>query len=124
MGQAGVGQAPARQAALGAGIPDTVPCKTINKVCASGMKAVMQGAQAIMLGDATIILAGGMENMSWIPHYMHLRSGNTFGPATTIDGMQKDRLVDAYDHNDIATCASLCAIKHNVCIEDQYSFAI
>ncbi len=122
--QAGVGQAPARQAALGAGIPDTVPCTTINKVCASGMKAVMQGAQAIMLGDANIIVAGGMENMSLIPHYMHLRSGQKFGPATMIDGMQKDGLVDAYDHNAMGTCADLCATEHNFSREDQDAFAI
>ncbi|TVZ28487.1 acetyl-CoA C-acetyltransferase [Gillisia sp. Hel_I_86] len=122
--QAGVGQAPARQAALGAGIPDTVPCTTINKVCASGMKAVMQGAQAIMLGDANIVVAGGMENMSLIPHYMHLRSGQKFGPATMIDGMQKDGLVDAYDHNAMGTCADLCATEHNFSREDQDAFAI
>ncbi|WP_010227649.1 acetyl-CoA C-acyltransferase [Gillisia marina] len=122
--QAGVGQAPARQAALGAGIPNTVPCTTINKVCASGMKAVMQGAQAIMLGDANIIVAGGMENMSLIPHYMHLRSGQKFGPATMIDGMQKDGLVDAYDHNAMGTCADLCATEHNFSREDQDAFAI
>lgn len=122
--QAGVGQAPARQAALGAGIPDTVPCTTVNKVCASGMKAVMQGAQAIMLGDADIIVAGGMENMSLIPHYMHLRSGQKFGPATMVDGMQKDGLVDAYDHNAMGTCADLCATEHNFSREDQDAFAI
>ncbi|RKS53216.1 acetyl-CoA C-acetyltransferase [Gillisia mitskevichiae] len=122
--QAGVGQAPARQAALGAGIPDTVPCTTINKVCASGMKAVMQGAQAIMLGDANIVVAGGMENMSLIPHYMHLRSGQKFGPATMIDGMQKDGLVDAYDHNAMGTCADLCATEHNFSREDQDAFAV
>ena len=122
--QAGVGQAPARQAALGAGIPDTVPCTTINKVCASGMKAVMQGAQAIMLGDADIVVAGGMENMSLIPHYLHLRSGQKFGPATMIDGMQKDGLVDAYDNNAMGTCADLCATEHNFSREDQDAFAI
>lgn len=122
--QAGVGQAPARQAALGAGIPDTVPCTTINKVCASGMKAVMQGAQAIMLGDANIVVAGGMENMSLIPHYLYLRSGQKFGPATMIDGMQIDGLVDAYDHNAMGTCADLCAKEHNFSREDQDAFAI
>jgi len=122
--QAGVGQAPARQAALGAGIPDTVPCTTINKVCASGMKAVMQGAQAIMLGDANIVVAGGMENMSLIPHYLYLRSGQKFGPATMIDGMQKDGLVDAYDHNAMGTCADLCATEHKFSREDQDAYAI
>lgn len=122
--QAGVGQAPARQAALGAGIPDTVPCTTVNKVCASGMKAVMQAAQSIMLGDADIIVAGGMENMSLIPHYLHLRTGQKFGPATMIDGMQKDGLVDAYDHNAMGTCADLCASEHHFSREDQDAFAV
>lgn len=122
--QAGVGQAPARQAALGAGIPDTVPCTTVNKVCASGMKAVMQGAQAIMLGDADIIVAGGMENMSLIPHYLHLRTGQKFGPASMIDGMQKDGLVDAYDQNAMGTCADLCASEHHFSREDQDAFAV
>ena len=122
--QAGVGQAPARQAALGAGIPDTVPCTTINKVCASGMKAVMQAAQAIMLGDAEIVVAGGMENMSLIPHYLYLRGGQKFGPASMEDGMQKDGLVDAYDHNAMGTCADLCASEHNFSREDQDAFAI
>ena len=122
--QAGVGQAPARQAALGAEIPDTVPCTTVNKVCASGMKAIMQGAQAIMLGDANIVIAGGMENMSMIPHYLHLRNGHKFGPATMIDGMQKDGLVDAYDQNAMGTCADLCATEHHFSREDQDAFAI
>lgn len=122
--QAGVGQAPARQAALGAGIPDTVPCTTINKVCSSGMKAVMQGAQAIALGDADIIVAGGMENMSLIPHYVHMRNGQKFGPKTMEDGMQKDGLVDAYDHNAMGVCADLCAKEYNFSREDQDNFAI
>ncbi len=122
--QAGVGQAPARQAALGAGLPDTVPATTVNKVCASGMKAVMQAAQAIALGDADIVVAGGMESMSNIPHYVHLRNGTKFGPATLIDGMQKDGLVDAYDHNAMGTCADLCATEYNFTREDQDAFAI
>lgn len=122
--QAGVGQAPARQAALGAGLPDTVPATTVNKVCASGMKAVMQAAQAIALGDAEIVVAGGMESMSNIPHYVHMRSGTKFGPATLIDGMQKDGLVDAYDHNAMGTCADLCATEYNFSREDQDAFAI
>jgi len=122
--QAGVGQAPARQASLGAGIPDTVPCTTINKVCASGMKAVMQGAQSIMLGDTSIVVAGGMENMSLIPHYVHMRNGKKFGPATLEDGMQKDGLVDAYDHNAMGVCADLCASEHDFSREDQDKFAI
>ena len=122
--QAGVGQAPARQAALGAGIPDTVPCTTINKVCASGMKAVMHAAQAIALGDADIVVAGGMENMSLIPHYVHLRAGHKFGPQTMEDGMQKDGLVDAYDHNAMGVCADLCAQEYDFSREDQDAFAI
>ncbi len=122
--QAGVGQAPARQASLGAGIPDSVPCTTINKVCASGMKAVMQGAQSIMLGDTSIVVAGGMENMSLIPHYVHMRNGKKFGPATLEDGMQKDGLVDAYDHNAMGVCADLCATEHNFSRKDQDKFAI
>ncbi len=122
--QAGVGQAPARQASLGAGIPDTVPCTTVNKVCSSGLKAVMQGAQAIMLGDANIVVAGGMENMSQIPHYVHMRNGKKFGPATLEDGMQKDGLVDAYDHNAMGVCADLCAKEYDFSREDQDNFAI
>ncbi|NJM80007.1 MAG: acetyl-CoA C-acyltransferase [Flavobacterium sp.] len=122
--QAGNGQAPARQAALYAGIPDTVPCTTINKVCASGMKAVMQGAQAIMCGDADIVVAGGMENMSLIPHYVHMRNGVKFGPSTLIDGMQKDGLVDAYDNQAMGTCADLCATEYNISREEQDNFAI
>ncbi len=122
--QAGVGQAPARQAAMGAGIPDTVPATTVNKVCASGMKAVMQAAQAIALGDADVIVAGGMESMSNIPHYVHMRTGTKFGPASLIDGMQKDGLVDAYDHNAMGTCADLCATEYEFSREDQDAFAI
>ncbi|XLS27675.1 acetyl-CoA C-acyltransferase [Flavobacteriaceae bacterium M23B6Z8] len=122
--QAGEGQAPARQAAIYAGIPDTVPCTTVNKVCASGMKAVMQGAQAIALGDADIIVAGGMENMSQIPHYVHMRNGVKFGPATLVDGMQRDGLVDAYDQNAMGVCADLCATEHSFSREEQDAFAI
>ena len=122
--QAGVGQAPARQAALGAGIPNTVPCTTVNKVCASGMKAMMNAAQAIALGDADIIVAGGMESMSNIPHYVHMRNGTKFGPATLIDGMQKDGLVDAYDQNAMGVCADACAREYNFSREDQDAFAV
>jgi acetyl-CoA C-acetyltransferase len=122
--QAGTGQAPARQAAIYAGIPDTVPCTTVNKVCASGMKAIMQAAQSISLGDTSIVVAGGMENMSLIPHYVHMRNGQKFGPATLEDGMQKDGLVDAYDHNAMGVCADLCATEHNFSREDQDAFAI
>ncbi|MVO10728.1 acetyl-CoA C-acyltransferase [Flavobacterium sp. TP390] len=122
--QAGNGQAPARQAAIYAGIPDTVPCTTVNKVCASGMKAVMQGAQAIMCGDAEVVVAGGMENMSLIPHYVHMRNGVKFGPTTLVDGMQKDGLTDAYDNNVMGVCADLCATEHNISREAQDQFAI
>ena len=121
--QANNGQAPARQAAMGAGIPDTVPCTTVNKVCASGMKAVMQGAQAIALGDAEIVVAGGMENMSMIPHYLHLRKGQKFGPTQMVDGLQRDGLVDAYDQNAMGVCADLCATEHNISREEQDDFA-
>ncbi len=122
--QAGVGQAPARQSALGAGIPDTVPCTTVNKVCASGMKAVMLAAQSIALGDTSIVVAGGMESMSNIPHYLHLRNGHKFGPAQMEDGMQKDGLVDAYDKNAMGVCADACATEYNFSREDQDAFAI
>jgi len=122
--QAGVGQAPARQAALYAGLPNTVIATTINKVCASGMKAVMQGAQAIMNGDAEIIVAGGMENMSMIPHYVHMRNGVKFGPTTMVDGMQRDGLVDAYDNNAMGVCADLCASEYKISREEQDAFAI
>jgi acetyl-CoA C-acetyltransferase len=122
--QAGTGQAPARQAAIFAGIPDTVPCTTINKVCASGMKTVMQAAQAIALGDAEIVVAGGMENMSLIPHYYRARTASKFGPITLEDGMQKDGLVDAYDKNAMGVCADACASKYDFSREDQDSFAI
>jgi len=122
--QAGNGQAPARQAALYAGLSENVACTTINKVCASGMKAVMQGAQAIITGDAEIVVAGGMENMSLIPHYVHLRNGVKFGPTSLIDGMQKDGLTDAYDNNAMGVCADLCASEYNITREDQDNFAI
>jgi acetyl-CoA C-acetyltransferase len=122
--QAGVGQAPARQAALFAGLSHEVAATTVNKVCASGMKAVMQAAQAIMAGDAEIIVAGGMENMSLIPHYVQMRNGTKFGPTTLVDGMQKDGLTDAYDNNAMGVCADLCASEYNISREDQDKYAI
>jgi len=122
--QAGTGQAPARQAAIYAGIPNTVPCTTINKVCASGMKTVMQAAQSIALGDTNIVVAGGMENMSLIPHYLYARSATKFGPTTLIDGMQKDGLVDAYDQNAMGVCADACATKYEFSREAQDAYAI
>lgn len=122
--QAGVGQAPARQASRLAGLRDSVVATTVNKVCASGMKAVMQGAQAIMAGDAEIVVAGGMENMSLIPHYVHMRNGYKFGPASMVDGLQKDGLTDAYDNNAMGVCADLCATEYNISREEQDAFAI
>ena len=110
---AGVGQAPARQAAIFAGIPDTVPCTTINKVCSSGMKSVMLAAQSISLGDTEIVVAGGMENMSLIPHYYHARTATKFGPATLEDGMQRDGLVDVYDNVAMGVCADACATEYD-----------
>lgn len=121
---AGLGQAPARQAAMYAGIPDTVPCTTINKVCASGMKSIMLAAQTIALGDADVVVAGGMENMSSIPHYQHARNGSKFGPITMEDGMQKDGLVDAYDNVAMGVCADACATEYKFSREDQDNFAI
>jgi acetyl-CoA C-acetyltransferase len=122
--QAGVGQAPARQASRFAGLPDTVIATTINKVCASGMKAVTQAAQAILCGDAEIIVAGGMENMSLIPHYVHMRNGVKFGPASMADGLQKDGLSDAYDNNAMGVFADACATEYNITREEQDAFAI
>ena len=122
--QAGVGQAPARQAAIGAGIPDTVPCTTINKVCASGMKAVMNAAQAIALGDADVVIAGGMESMSNIPHYVHMRNSHKFGPKSMEDGMQIDGLLDAYDNDAMGVSADLCASEYKLTREEQDNYSI
>lgn len=121
---AGLGQAPARQAAIFAGIPDTVPCTTVNKVCSSGMKSIMLAAQTIALGDAEIVVAGGMENMSMIPHYQHARSATKFGPVKMEDGMQKDGLVDAYEQVAMGVCADECATEYEFSREDQDAFAI
>jgi len=122
--QAGVGQAPARQTAKFAGLPDSVVCTTVNKVCASGMKAVTQAAQTIALGDAEIIVAGGMESMSQIPHYVQIRNGVKFGATTLIDGLQKDGLVDVYDQQAMGVFADLCATEHNITREEQDAFAV
>ena len=122
--QAGNGQAPARQAAIYAGLSNNVPATTINKVCASGMKAVMQAAQAIMCGDAEIVVAGGMENMSMIPHYVDMRNGVKFGPASLVDGMQKDGLVDAYGKEAMGVYADLCASEYKITREEQDNYAI
>ena len=121
---AGLGQAPARQAAMFAGIPNHAPCTTVNKVCASGMKSIMLAAQTIQLGGADIVVAGGMENMSAIPHYYHARKGAKFGPVKMEDGMQKDGLVDVYDQVAMGVCADACAVEYEFSREDQDNFAI
>lgn len=122
--QAGTGQAPARQAAIKAGIPNTVPCTTVNKVCASGMKTIMQAAQSIAIGDHEIVIAGGMENMSMAPHLLSMRNGQKFGPTTLEDSMQKDGLVDAYQQIAMGVFADQCAITYECSREDQDQFAI
>ena len=121
---AGLGQAPAKQAAIFAGIPNTVPCTTVNKVCASGMKSIMLAAQTISLGDADIVIAGGMENMSSIPHYQNARKGSKFGSITMEDGLQKDGLVDAYESEPMGVYADACANEYNFSREEQDKFAI
>jgi acetyl-CoA C-acetyltransferase len=122
--QAGLGQAPARQAALGAGLEQNVPCTTINKVCASGMKAIMLGAQTILAGDNHIVVAGGMENMSQTPHYLDARNGTKFGNIITLDGISKDGLLDVYNNVPMGNCAEICAKEHGISREDQDNFAI
>lgn len=122
--QAGVGQAPARQAALGAGLGNNVPCTTVNKVCASGMKAIMLGAQTILAGDNQIVVAGGMENMSQTPHYVSGRTGTKFGNITMLDGITKDGLLDVYSKVPMGNCAELCAKEHEITREQQDEFAI
>jgi len=122
--QAGVGQAPARQAAVEAGLNNSVPCTTVNKVCASGMKAIMLGTQSILAGDNEIVVAGGMENMSQVPHYIDGRSGTKFGNITMLDGITKDGLLDVYNKVPMGNCAEICAKEHNITREDQDKFAI
>lgn len=123
--QANLGQAPARQAAKLAGLPDEVICTTINKVCASGMKAIAQAAQAIALGDAEIVVAGGMESMSNVPFYVeNLRWGNKYGNTSLIDGLAKDGLTDAYDGKAMGNAAELCASTCGISREEQDAFAI
>ena len=123
--QANLGQAPARQAAKFAGLPNEVNCTTINKVCASGMKAISQAAQSIMLGDADIVVAGGMESMSNVPYYAAaMRWGNKYGNVTFIDGLAKDGLVDIYDGKAMGNAAEMCALTCNVTRADQDNFAI
>jgi len=123
--QGNLGQAPARQAAKGAGLPDAVVCTTVNKVCASGMKAVMQAAQGIALGDADIVVAGGMESMSNVPFYVEqMRWGNKYGNTALIDGLAKDGLTDAYDGKAMGNAAELCASSCGISREEQDAFAI
>ena len=122
--QAGVGQAPARQAALAAGLGQNVPCTTVNKVCASGMKAIMFGAQSILCGDNHIVVAGGMESMSQTPHYLNGRNGTKFGNMTVVDGISLDGLLDVYSNVPMGTCAELCAKEYGITREDQDNFAI
>lgn len=123
--QANLGQAPARQAAKFASLPDGVNCTTINKVCASGMKAIMQGAQSIMLGDADVVVAGGMESMSQVPFYSpNVRWGNKYGDVKMIDGLAKDGLTDVYHNYPMGSAADMCATECNITREQQDAFAI
>ena len=122
--QAGLGQAPARQAAIGAGIPHHVPCTTINKVCSSGMKSIALASQAIANGDIHVAVAGGMENMSRVPHYFDARSGTKFGDVKMKDGMVLDGLTDVYNATHMGNCAELCAKEHAISREAQDDFAI
>ncbi len=123
--QANLGQAPARQAALAAGIPNDVPCTTLNKVCSSGMKALMVAAQTIKAGDNDVVVAGGMENMSMVPYYMDkARNGYRLGDGVVIDGMVKDGLTDAYHQAHMGVCAEQCAEEMNISREEQDRFAL
>jgi acetyl-CoA C-acetyltransferase len=122
--QAGTGQAPAKQAALFAGLPDSIPCTTVNKVCASGMKSIAFAVQAIQCGDADIVVAGGMESMSQIPHYLRGRKGQKFGNIQMEDGLLKDGLVNVYDEKHMGTCGDACAVKYEFSRKDQDEFAV
>ena len=123
--QAGLGQAPARQAAIFAGIGQNVPCTTVNKVCASGMKAVMMGAQSILAGDNDVVVAGGMENMSQVPHYIkNSRNGFKLGDFTAQDGLVLDGLQDVYNNFHMGVAADKCATECNISREEQDEFAI
>ncbi|MCB0477500.1 MAG: acetyl-CoA C-acyltransferase [Crocinitomicaceae bacterium] len=122
--QANLGQAPARQAAIFAGITNEVPCTTINKVCASGMKSIALGAQTIIAGDNDLVVVGGMENMSSVPHYYDARNAVKLGDVKMFDGMVKDGLTDVYNQVHMGVCAEKCATEHNISREDQDNFAI
>ena len=122
--QAGVGQAPARQAAIKAGIPDSIPCTTINKVCSSGMKSIMLAAQSISLGINDVVVAGGMENMSQIPYYINLRKPHKYGNKVILDGLQHDGLTDVYCNQAMGVLGDKCASEYNFSREDQDNYAI
>ena len=123
--QANEGQAPARQAAIKAGLSDEIPCTTINKVCSSGMKAIMMAAQAIKAGDVDVVVAGGMENMSLVPHYVGgFRTGQKLGDGKLIDGLVKDGLTDVYNNVHMGVCAETCATDMNFSREEQDNFAL
>ena len=121
---AGVGQAPARQVALLSNLPDSVPCTTVNKVCASGMKAITLGTQSILAGDNHLVVVGGMESMSNVPSYLATRTGNKLGNSTLEDGLLKDGLTDAYNHQHMGLAAELCATEFNITREQQDEYAI
>jgi len=121
---ANLGQAPARQAALGAGLDQNVPCTTVNKVCSSGMKSIMLGAQTILAGDNEVVVVGGMENMSSVPHYYDARNATKLGDVKMVDGMVKDGLTDVYNNFHMGVAAELCADECNITREDQDAFAI
>lgn len=123
--QANLGQAPARQAAIYAGLGNNIPCTTVNKVCSSGMKSVMLGVQSIMLGDNDVVVAGGMENMSQAPYYLDkARTGYKYGNGHIIDGLTKDGLIDVYNDYPMGNAAELCAKECNISREEQDEFAI
>ena len=122
--QANLGQAPARQAAIFAGITNDVPCTTVNKVCASGMKAISLGVQSILSGDNDVVVAGGMENMSMVPHYFNARVATKLGDVKMVDGMVKDGPTDVYGEVHMGVCADKCATEYNISREDQDNFAI
>lgn len=122
--QANLGQAPARQTAIFAGLNQNVPCTTVNKVCASGMKAIMLGAQTIMAGDNNCVVVGGMENMSMVPHYYNARNGVKLGDIKLVDGMVKDGLTDVYNRVHMGVCAEKCATEKKISREEQDNFAI
>ena len=123
--QANLGQAPARQAAIDAGLSDKIPCTTINKVCSSGMKSIMLGAQTILCGDNDVVMVGGMENMSSVPHYLsNSRTGQKLGDIKALDGLVKDGLTDVYNNKHMGLCAETCAKEMNFSREEQDNFAI